>query len=141
MQRSADPPTVNIKFLRTFLALVEERSTVKTAKRLSIAKASVPDHIARIEAMAGARLLEQRFPPNREERGRTQLTEAGRKFLPKAIEALRAHDRLFDDAPMESDPREANRILAMHLMEATLAALRHDLSDDDRQRLYDTLLG
>ena len=82
-----------MKFLRTFLALVEERNTAKVAKRLGTAQTNVMNHVVKIEMIVGARLLERNFPPNREEQGRTQLTEAGRQFLPKAIAAMRAHEQ------------------------------------------------
>ena len=80
-------------------------------------------------------LLEKRFPPARAEAGRTQLTEAGQAFLPKAIEAMAAHDAMFDDALQIRDPREVSRIVASRLVELALAALRHDLSDDDQKDL------
>ena len=129
----------NMKFLRTFLALVEERNTAKVAKRLGTAQTNVMNHVVKIEMIVGARLLERNFPPNREEQGRTQLTEAGRQFLPKAIAAMRAHDRLFDNEPIGNDPREASRAVALRFIETALSALRHDLTDDQLNRLYDTL--
>ena len=133
---------VNIKFLRTFLALVEERNTTKAAQRLGMHKTNVLTQVSRLEEAVGFPLLERRFPPSgKEESGRTQLTPAGRQFLPKAIEAVRAHDRLFDDRPVESDPREANRVVASRLMEVALAALRHDLTEEDREKFYTNLLG
>ena len=132
---------VNIKFLRTFLALVEERSTAKTARRIGMVKTNVLGHVAAIEKIIGERLLERRFPPSPAEMGRTQLTEAGRAFLPKAVEAVRAHDKMFADAPVGQDSREVDRAIAAGLLELARDALRHDLSDDDRKRIYDTLLG
>ncbi|MYE02185.1 MAG: LysR family transcriptional regulator, partial [Alphaproteobacteria bacterium] len=135
----ARPSHANMKFLRTFLTLVEERSTAKTAKRLGTAQTNVMNHVVKIEMIVGARLLERNFPPNREEQGRTQLTEAGRQFLPKAIAAMRAHDRLFDDEPVGNDPREASRAIALRFLETALSALRHDLTDDELNRLYSTL--
>ena len=134
-------PNVNMKFLRTFLALVEEKSTAKTARRMGIAKANVLVHVAAIEKVIGERLLERRFPPNRAEMGRTQLTEAGRAFLPKAVETVRAHDKMFADVAVEQDSQEVDRAIAAGLMELARDALRHDLSDDDRKRIYDSLLG
>ena len=134
-------PYMNMRFLRTFLAVVEERSRTKAGLPLGVSKSNVPAHVSAVERAVGVSLLERRFPPNREEQGRTQLTEAGREFLPKAIEALRAHDRLFADAPLGPDPREETRALAMALVETALSALRHDLSDEDRDRLYNRFLG
>ena len=133
-------PDLNMKYLRTFLMQVEEKSTTKTARRLGISNASVLGHVSKLEEVVGQRLLERRFPPNKAEMGRTQLTEAGRAFLPKAIEAMDAHDRMLGNAASNQDPREANRIITLRFLELALAALRHDLSDDDRERLYNGLL-
>ena len=141
---AAAPPRaqVNIKFLRTFLALVEERNTTRAAQRLGMHKTNVLTQVSRLEEAVGHQLLERRFPPaGKEESGRTQLTAAGRQFLPKAIEAVRAHDRLFDDAPIENDPREANRVVASRLIEVALAALRHDLTEEQREKFYANLFG
>lgn len=137
----SEHPYMNVKFLRTFLAVVEERSLTKAGQRLGVSRSNVPAHIASVEKAIGTKLLERRFPPHAEETGRTQLTEAGRAFLPKAVEAVRAHDRMFEDTPLGADPREANRAIASALVEIALSALRHDLSEADRTRLYDRLLG
>ena len=131
---------VNVKFLRTFLVLVEERSTARAARRLGTTRPSVLNHVAALEKVLGRRLLERRFPSERAETGRTQLTEAGRALLPKAAEAVRAHDRLFADAPAGQDAREVDRAVAAGLVELARDALRHDLSDDDRKRIHDILL-
>ena len=128
-----------MKMLRTFLVLVEERSTAKAGARLGMSKSNVLVHITSLEKVLGQQLLARRFPPTRDETGRTQLTEAGRAFLPKALAALRAHDRMFDDAPLGADPREANRAIASALVELARAALQHDLSDRDRELAYDLL--
>ena len=133
-------PGLNMQYLRTFLMQVEEKSTTMTARRLGISNASVLGHVSKLEEVVGQRLLERRFPPNKAEMGRTQLTEAGRAFLPKAIEAMDAHDRMLGNAASNQDPREANRIITLRFLELALAALRHDLSDDDRERLYNGLL-
>ena len=134
-------PHLNPKFLRTFLALVEKRSTAKVSVHLGMAQGNVMNHVTRVERAAGAQLLERRLPPNPEEPGRTQLTEAGRQFLPKALAAMSAHDRLFDDVPIGNDPREVSRLIATQFLETALAALRHDLSENELQRLYADLIG
>ena len=141
MSSQAPPPHMNMKFLRTFLTLVEERSTAKVSVRMGTVQGNVMHHITRVERAVGAQLLERRLPPNRKEQGRKQLTEAGRQFLPKALAAMSAHDRLFDDVPIGNDPREASRIIAVQFLETALAALRHDLSEEERQRLYENLTG
>lgn len=130
---------VNIKFLRSFLALVEERNSAKAGRRLGIPQSRVRDHIAALEKVVGKRLLERRFPADPTETGRTQLTEDGRAFLPKAIDVMRAYNRMFDNIPAGVDQREHNRVIALGLMEMALAALKHDLSDEDRERIGNLL--
>ena len=137
--KGLDMPNVNIKFLRTFLVLVKERSTAETARRMGMSKANVLTHVDAIEKIVGKRLLERRFPPNLAERGRTQLTQAGRVFLPNAVEAVQAHDMMFVDAAVEQNSREVNQAIAAGLMELALGALRHDLPDDDQKRIHDIL--
>ena len=131
-------PDVTIKSLRSFVAVVEERSTAKAARRLGIPQSRIRDQVTALEKAIGHRLLERRFPINRAETGRTQLTAEGRAFLPKAVEVVRAYDRMFD-APTGLDLRERNRAMAGRLMEMALAALNHDLSDGDQERI-DALL-
>lgn len=126
---------VNVKILRSFLALVEERSTIIAGRRLGIPQSRVRDHVSALERAVGKPLLKRRFPPNREETGRTQLTEEGHVFLPRAVEALRAYDRMFDEWSVQADPREHNRVVALALLEKVLSALKHDLSDEERERI------
>ena len=133
-------PDLNMKFLRTFLIQVEERSTSKTARRLGVSNATVHSHLSAMEKLVGQRLLEKGVIPRRAEAGRTQLTEAGRAFYPKGLKAMQAHDLMFRDEFRERDPREDSWIIAMRFAELTLAALRQDLSEEDRERLYNTLL-
>lgn len=128
-------PDLNMKYLRTFLMQVEEKSTAKTARRVGVSQNAVAGHLRAVEKAVGQTLLEKRFPPSRAEAGRTQLTEAGRAFLPKAIKAMAQHDAMFDDAFVVQDPREVSRIAASRLVELALAALRHDLSDEDQREI------
>ncbi len=132
---------VNMKYLRTFLVMVEKKSSAKTARRLDISQESVRLQIGRLERAVGKRLLQRPVPPNPEEMGRTQLTEDGRTFLPKAIAALQAHDRMFDDKSIGLDPRTQVSTLATGLLEKALTALRHDLSEEEADRIHKTLLG
>ncbi len=137
----SDHAHMNMKFLRTFVAVVEERSSTRAGRRVGVSKSNVMAQVSSVEKALGTPLLERRVVSRREEIGRTQLTEAGRAFLPKAVEALRAHDRIFEDTPLDPDPREENRALATALVETALSALRHDLSEADRERLYTRFLG
>lgn len=131
-------PDLNMKYLRTFLALVEERSTAKTSHRLGFSQVTVLGHVSNIENKIGERLLERRIPPEKSEAGRTQLTEAGRALLPKAIMAMRAHDRIFDNAPA-GPSLEVDLALAADLTEIIRNILKHDLSEDDRNRIINLL--
>lgn len=133
---------INMKFLRTFLAVIEERSGPRAAARLGIKYHSVTVHIAAIERAVGAPLLERRIASSKEEAGRMQLTAAGIAFLPKAIEAMATHDAMFDNnnnTEGEPDPREVNRITAISLSELLLDVLRHDVSDETRARASNLL--
>ena len=133
-------PDLNIKHVRAFLAVVNERSMAKAAHRLGISHGGIFDRVQRLEGVLGVKLLERSFPPNKAKTGRTQLTEAGLALMPRAIEVLRANDAMFD-APVGQDPREMDRILAVGLLELAITALRQDLSDADRFRIYNALLG
>ena len=133
-------PDANMKYLRTFLIQVEERSTQKTARRLGVTRTAVLAHLSAVEELVGQRLLERGSPLVKGQIGRAHLTEAGRAFLPKAIKAMNAHDQMFENDFRERDPREDSRIIAIRFVEMALAALRHDLSEEERERLYNTLL-
>ena len=134
-------PDVSIKFVRTFLILVEEKSTAVAARRTGLSQPSVRFHLAEVEKAVGERLIERRTLPARADLGRMQLTEAGRAFLPKAVEAVRAYDRMFADAPSDRDLQEAiNPAIAADLLELARDALRHDLSEDQRKIIQAILM-
>ena len=132
-------PNMNIKYLRSFLATVQERSTAKAAQRLGLSRNSLAHHVAAVEEVVGQPLLEAPWPREARQVGRTQLTEHGLVFFPRAVRALRAHDELFDDRPAEQDPRDARLTLLHGLLELTLDAARNNLTEADR-RLIDELL-
>lgn len=132
-------PDLHMKYLRTFLVLVEEKSTTTTASRLGMSQASILGHISKVEEVVGQPLLERRYSPNAAERGRTKLTEAGRVFLPKAIAAMRSHDQMFGGATVDYTSPEIDTAIAADLLRIASAALKHDLSDDDRKRIYTAL--
>ncbi len=132
-------PDLNMKYLRTFLVLVEEKSTAKTAHRLGMHQTNVLSHISKVEEAFGEPLLQRRLPPNQAEQGRTQLTEAGLAFLPKAIALMRSHDQMFGDTEIDWRSPEIDRAIAADLLKMASDALKHDLSDDDRIRIYTTL--
>ena len=130
---------VNMQYLRTFLVMVEEKGSAKTARRRDISQVSVLVHIGKLEETVGKCLLERAIPPKRGEAGRTQLTEDGRAFLPKAIEAMRAHDRMVDDKFVDLDPRMKASMLATLLLETAEFALKGELSEEDADLVRKTL--
>ena len=130
-------PDLNIHALRAFLTIVEERGTTKAAVRLGISTSGLVNRLQRLERAFGTPLLERRFPPDKDETGRTQLTPHGLVMLPRVIGVVRAYDALFGEPPL--DRRELNRILAAGLMELAVKALRHDLSDQDIEHVESIL--
>ena len=130
---------VNMKYLRIFLMMVEQKSSAKTARCLDMNQVSILHNISKLEETVGKRLLQRAVPPKRGEAGRTQLTEDGRAFLPKAIEAMRAHDRMFDDKFVDLDPRMKASMLATLLLETAEFALKGELSEEGADRIRKTL--
>ena len=124
-----------MRVLRSFLAFVEERSMARAARRLGVPAHRIRDHVDRLEQAAGMKLLEKGPVPAGSKMGRTQLTQAGLAFLPGAVEAMRAYERMFADRPVSADPRERSRVTAMALLELAGDCLRHDLSDEDAERI------
>lgn len=131
---------MNMKYLRTFLAFVDERNVARAAQRVGTTAPSVAAHIAAVEKAAGGQLLERRFPRARGESGRTQLTPAGRAFYPKALRAIQAHDAMLDAKMADPDPRGARMGVATGLLELALDALRNNLSDTDQDTLNAVLV-
>ena len=130
---------MNMKYLRSFLALVQERSAARAAARLGLSRNSLAHHVAAVEEAVGRPLLEAPWPREARRTGRTQLTEHGLAFFPKAVRALRAHDELFDARPAEQDPRDARLTLLHGLLELALDTARNNLTEADRT-LIDALL-
>lgn len=125
-------PEMNMKYLRTFLAYVEERSVAKAADRLGLKQHNILNHVRAVEKRAGGELLQTRYPRNPGEIGRTQLTEAGEIFYHKALRALQAHDAMLDRQAVDPDPRNMRMVIASGLLELALDALRNNLSEADR---------
>ena len=126
---------VNMKHLRSFLAMAEERSSARAALRLGIPRQSVTQHVLAVEKSVGRTLLETSWPREPRQVGRTQLTEAGRAFFPKAVRALRAHDELFDDRAGGESPSETRLEMLQSLLELALDTARNDPPDADRKLL------
>ena len=93
-----------------------------------------------MEKAVGRQLLEVGYPREPRQVGRTQLTEQGRLFYPKALKALRAHDELFDDRTAEQDPRDLRLAMLHGLLELALDAARNNLTASDRKLVNDILL-
>ena len=108
---------INMNYLRSFLAMAEERSSAKAAQRLGIPRQSVTQHIRAVEKKVGRTLLETPWPREPRQVGRTQLTEAGLAFFPKAVRALRAHDALFEDRLFDTTPCETRLAMLRSLLE------------------------
>ena len=127
---------LNMSTIRAFVIMAELRSAKATGKVLETSHSNIHARIRRLECTLGEQLLERAFPPDPAVQGRTQLTDAGRDFLPRARIALNAYDALFD-APSPLDTDMANRLLAERLLEHALKALHHNLSPGERVRLQD----
>ena len=126
---------INMKHLRSFLAMAEERSSARAALRLGIPRQSVTQHVLAVERSVGRTLLETSWPREPRQVGRTQLTEAGRAFFPKAVRALSAHDELFDDRAGGESPSETRLEMLQSLLELALDTARNDPPDADRKLL------
>ena len=130
---------INMKHLRSFLAMAEERSSARAALRLGIPRQSVTQHVLAVEKSVGRTLLETSWPREPRQVGRTRLTEAGRAFFPKAVRALRAHDELFDDRPCGESPSETRLEMLQSLLELALDTARNDPPDAGR-KLFDGIM-
>src|SRR5581483_351568 len=101
---------MDLRRLSSFLALVEEGSFTKAARRLGITQPSLSQQIRTLEAEVGGALLE-RLP-----RG-VRLTPAGRALLPEAQAAGRAGGRAGNAARMalalEAGELEVATLLSM----------------------------
>jgi len=101
---------MDLRRLSSFLALVEEGSFTRAARRLGITQPSLSQQIRTLEAEVGGALLE-RLP-----RG-VRLTPAGRALLPEAQTAVRAADRAGNAARMalalEAGELEVATLLSM----------------------------
>ena len=97
-----------MRYLRSFLAMAEERSSARAARRLGISRQSVTEHVRAVEKSIDRTLLQTCWPREPRQVGRTQLTEAGLAFFPKAVRAMRAHDAMFDDRPAEPERKPAD---------------------------------
>jgi DNA-binding transcriptional LysR family regulator len=87
---------MELRHLRCFVAIVEERTFSRAAKRLNISQPPLTRQIKNLEAELGVQLFD-RLPRN------VQLTAAGRAFLPKARSALYESNCAIADARRSAD--------------------------------------
>jgi DNA-binding transcriptional LysR family regulator len=101
---------MNLRQLAAFLAVVEEGSFTRAARRLGVAQPSLSQQIRHLEERLGGPLLE-RLP-----RG-VRLTAAGKALLPEAQTAVRAAERARSAARMalglEAGELEVATLLSM----------------------------
>ena len=80
---------IEIKLLRTFLAVAEACSFAEGGRRIGVPQPTVSFHVKTLEDRLGARLFDRgnKALP-------VQLTPAGHDLLPDAEAMLRLHDRI-----------------------------------------------
>ena len=75
--------TVEIRHLRAFLAIAEERNLTRAAQRLHLTQPALSRTLAQLERLVGARLVDRSTH-------HVGLTDAGRRFERAAFDAVRA---------------------------------------------------
>jgi DNA-binding transcriptional LysR family regulator len=117
---------VELRHLRYFVAVAEERSFGRAAQRLYMAQPPLSQQIAKLETLLGVALF------TRTNRGVT-LTAAGREMLPKARSALQAAQDATETARRAAQGERGVVRLAYNLtagweiVPAVLAAARREL--------------
>ena len=107
---------------------LRDRSSAKAALRLDISRYNI----------APMSPLSKGWPAG--ETPRTQLTDAGREFLPKALRAMEAHDEMLDARAVAADPLGLRIAIVSGLLELSLDAARNKLSDADQELVNAILL-
>ena len=77
--------TVEIRHLRAFLAIAEERNLTRAAARLHVTQPALSRTLARMERDLGVRLVDRSTH-------HVELTDAGRRFEQRAFDAVRAFE-------------------------------------------------
>jgi DNA-binding transcriptional LysR family regulator len=111
---------MDLRRLTSFLAVVEEGSFTRAARRLGIAQPSLSQQIRTLETELGGPLLE-RLP-----RG-VRLTPAGRALLPEAQTAVRAAERAGNAARMAFG-LEAGELEVATLLSMAVGILPHAIA-------------
>lgn len=109
------PKTLNIRWLRSFIAAAERGAASHAARAAGISQPTVSIHIRQLEKALGRTLFERRRP--------LRLSEAGEALLPKARRVVELHDGLFLESPPVEDARERRRKNAVRLLTQALGEL------------------
>lgn len=126
--RYADDELLDLKSLRYFVATAELGSLTSAASAMGLAQSALSRHVAQLEAALGGRLF------HRTGRG-VELTEMGRRALPRARLMLEESHNLVDDAKtIHHQPTGVVNIgivpsLSRPLISRVLAALRREYPD------------
>ncbi len=91
------PPDLDLRLVRYFVAVAEQRHFGRAAASLRVAQPSLSRQIRHLEQQVGARLLD-RTPQG------TDLTEAGEAFLPRARSLLRSASQAAAAAKAAAQP-------------------------------------
>lgn len=94
-------PDLELRLVRYFIAVAEQRHFGRAAEALHITQPSLSRQVQRLEEQLGARLLD-RTPQG------TRLTEAGKVFLPRAKALLRATAQAAAETRAAAEPRRLN---------------------------------
>lgn len=89
--------TVEIRHLRAFLAIAEERSLTRAAQRLHVTQPALSRTLAQLERLVGTRLVDRSTH-------HVDLTDAGRRFEQAAFDAVRAVESAVASAAGEELP-------------------------------------
>ncbi len=89
--------TVEVRHLRAFLAIAEERNLTRAAQRLHVTQPALSRTLAQLERLVGARLVDRSTH-------HVELTDAGHRFEQAAFEAVRAVESAVASAGGEELP-------------------------------------
>lgn len=118
---------VQLRHLRCFVAIAQERHLARAAQRLSLSQPAMSKTLTELEELAGTRLVERGSAGRRGVQG---LTAAGEQLLTHALRVLEAIDASAQAvAPVSGERPERIRIgtlpsVAPSLLPPTLARLR-----------------
>jgi DNA-binding transcriptional LysR family regulator len=130
MAPSSPPADLDLRLVRYFTAVAEQRHFGRAAAELRVAQPSLSRQIRRLEQQLGARLLD-RTPQG------TRLTEAGEVFLPQAKALLRSAAQAAARTRAAAEPsRITIGYITNIIVTPAVRALRHRHPDADVQTLH-----